>query len=361
MEQPLAWTTGGLLSAEGSPTRKRKATAADAAGKRGAIPAEVEFMFSDQLGVCPMLQRSWNEDDLEQVQDDWEDEEEEEEEDASDGPDTLISSAEDSEDEFDPEDCSTCEVCEGITLDSSTWKHAKRLQHEGWDICCCEEETQQYGVHAEEDDSDLEEDENEDEDNEYAVDADAHHVWGRMFGGRSYDIVVGFPRGTPTRATGSVPKALPSDTVVANGVFGRQEKDGRHCLFGAPLGNAPKLLERIFNFRRPRRDVLLWKSELPLTSFEWRYVTDALGAPRLQPLLQHGQRVKDPLPENKDCEGESLKGPFPSTKTEKPWNRGRLFFSTFKSGADSSFIWADGVKAMEPEAQQSFADEFGLF
>jgi hypothetical protein len=45
--------------------------------------------------------------------------------------------------------------------------------------------------------------------------------------------------------------------------------------------------------------VLLWQSALPLHSHEWRYITDALAAPRLRPLLQHGQRVKDPLPENK--------------------------------------------------------------
>jgi len=62
----------------------------------------------------------------------------------------------------------------------------------------------------------------------------------------------------------------------------------------------------------------------------------------------------------KDIEDEPLKGPFVSTKTDKSWNRGRLFFSTFKSAVDSSFIWADGVKAMEPEAQQSFAEEFGF-
>jgi len=36
---------------------------------------------------------------------------------------------------------------------------------------------------------------------------------------------------------------------------------------------------------------------------------------------------------------------------------GRQFFSTFRQGDDSSFIWADGVKAMEPEAQQSFREE----
>jgi hypothetical protein len=48
---------------------------------------------------------------------------------------------------------------------------------------------------------------------------------------------------------------------------------------------------------------------------------------------------------------------------------GRQFFSSFRNGDDSSFIWADGVRAMEPEAQQSFREEmlggggglYGLF
>jgi hypothetical protein len=61
--------------------------------------------------------------------------------------------------------------------------------------------------------------------------------------------------GTPTRAAGSVPEVLPTDTAITDGVYGRLEKDGSYSLFGGPLGNAPKLLERIFGFKRPRRDV----------------------------------------------------------------------------------------------------------
>jgi len=63
------------------------------------------------------------------------------------------------------------------------------------------------------------------------------------------------PRETPTRAIGSVPKAQPGDTSITDGVYGRAGQDGRHCLFGSSLANAPKLLERIFGLERPRRDV----------------------------------------------------------------------------------------------------------
>jgi hypothetical protein len=32
----------------------------------------------------------------------------------------------------------------------------------------------------------------------------------------------------------------------------------------------------------------------------------------------------------------------------------RQFFSSFNQGVEDSFLWADGVGPMEPEAQQSF-------
>jgi hypothetical protein len=59
-----------------------------------------------------------------------------------------------------------------------------------------------------------------------------------------------------------------------------------------------------------------------------------------------------------DASGEALKGPK-TTKGGKPWNIGRQYFSSFKSGDMSSFIWADGVKGMEPEAQQDFNEYMG--
>jgi len=61
-----------------------------------------------------------------------------------------------------------------------------------------------------------------------------------------------------------------------------------------------------------------------------------------------------------DSSGRALSGPR-ITRGGKPWNRGRQYFSSFVDGDFSSFIWADGVKAMEPEAQQSFNEAFGLW
>lgn len=59
-----------------------------------------------------------------------------------------------------------------------------------------------------------------------------------------------------------------------------------------------------------------------------------------------------------DASGESLKGPK-TTYGGKSWNTGRQYFSSFKQGDMSSFFWADGVKGMEPEAQQDFNEYLG--
>jgi hypothetical protein len=48
-----------------------------------------------------------------------------------------------------------------------------------------------------------------------------------------------------------------------------------------------------------------------------------------------------------------LTGPRVSGPNAKPWNVGRQYFSSFGEGPNS-FIWADGVRAMEPEAQAEF-------
>lgn len=61
-----------------------------------------------------------------------------------------------------------------------------------------------------------------------------------------------------------------------------------------------------------------------------------------------------------DSAGRALSGPR-ITRGNKPWNRGRQYFSSFVDGDFNSFIWADGVKAMEPEAQQSFNEAVGLW
>lgn len=108
----------------------------------------------------------------------------------------------------------------------------------------------------------------------------------------------------------------------------------------------------------------MWKCDLELTEREWQYIKNVFAHDRLRPLLQHGRRVLAPLPDYGfpqhfrpvDSAGQPLKGPHIS-RNGKPWNMGRQFFSTFRQGDDSSFIWADGVKAMEPEAQQSFREE----
>lgn len=111
-----------------------------------------------------------------------------------------------------------------------------------------------------------------------------------------YDIVIGAPVEAPARASGAVPQVnLATDTEIAPGVFARQEPDGYHCLLGSPLRHVPKLLCRIFQMQQ-QRGQLLWKSSIVLTDEEWRYIKDALGHERIQPLLQRGQRVLKPLP-----------------------------------------------------------------
>lgn len=58
--------------------------------------------------------------------------------------------------------------------------------------------------------------------------------------------------------------------------------------------------------------------------------------------------------------GRVMQGPRIS-RNGKPWNVGRQFFSSFNNDVPDSFIWADGVKAMEPEAQESFTQNMGLY
>lgn len=41
---------------------------------------------------------------------------------------------------------------------------------------------------------------------------------------------------------------------------------------------------------------LAWKCDLALVPYEWNYMKDAFAHQRIQPLLQHGQRVLTPLP-----------------------------------------------------------------
>uniref|UniRef100_A0A383VUL4 Uncharacterized protein n=1 Tax=Tetradesmus obliquus TaxID=3088 RepID=A0A383VUL4_TETOB len=138
------------------------------------------------------------------------------------------------------------------------------------------------------------------------------------------------------------------------------DPDGRHCLFGEPLRHAPKLLRRIFRMRQ-QPGQLLWASEQPLEAEAWQYLQDVFAAPRIRPLLMRGQRVLKPLPDRAlpscfrlyDDAGRMLQGPRVSGATAKPWNVGRQFFSSFSEGPNS-FIWADGVRAMEPEAQADF-------
>jgi hypothetical protein len=50
-----------------------------------------------------------------------------------------------------------------------------------------------------------------------------------------------------------------------------------------------------------------------------------------------------------------LRGSRLSGVTAKPWNVGRQYFSPFGNG-QNTFIWADGVRGMEPEAQADFND-----
>lgn len=61
----------------------------------------------------------------------------------------------------------------------------------------------------------------------------------------------------------------------------------------------------------------------------------------------------------KDSSGSPLRGPFVSRNSGKPWNVGRQYFSSFKNGDFSGFMWADGVGAMEAEAQASFNQTMG--
>jgi hypothetical protein len=58
-----------------------------------------------------------------------------------------------------------------------------------------------------------------------------------------------------------------------------------------------------------------------------------------------------------DASGQRLTGPK-IARNGKPCNQGRQYFSSFKRD-DSSFIWADGVRGMEPEAQESFRESMG--
>jgi hypothetical protein len=79
--------------------------------------------------------------------------------------------------------------------------------------------------------------------------------------------------------------------------------DNRHCLLGAPLRYAPKLLRRIFGFSQ-QRGQLPWRRQEPIDDEAWRYICDALAAPRIQPLLQSGRRVLEPLPGGWDLSGQ---------------------------------------------------------
>jgi hypothetical protein len=87
----------------------------------------------------------------------------------------------------------------------------------------------------------------------------------------------------------------PNNLQIVPGVWARRKPDGRHCVFGAPLANAFKLLERIFKLRQ-EPGKLLWAAQQPLHWDAWAYIVVAIGADRLQPLLQHGHRVLEPLP-----------------------------------------------------------------
>lgn len=99
----------------------------------------------------------------------------------------------------------------------------------------------------------------------------------------------------PEVARGTTPQPQPSDCALPNGVFAREQPDGRHCLFGEPLRHAPKLLRRIFRMRQ-QPGQLLWASEQPLEAEAWQYLQDVFAAPRIRPLLMRGQRVLKPLP-----------------------------------------------------------------
>eukprot|EP00878_Enallax_costatus_P027241 GHUV01029304.1.p1 GENE.GHUV01029304.1~~GHUV01029304.1.p1 ORF type:complete len:204 (+),score=42.41 GHUV01029304.1:455-1066(+) len=189
----------------------------------------------------------------------------------------------------------------------------------------------------------------------------------RIPGPGDYDTVIGAPVGAPARAAGTSPQVNPAtDTEIAPGVYARQEPDGYHCLFGSPLRNIPKMLSKVFQMRQ-QQGQLLWKSSIALSDWEWRYIKDALGHERIRPLLQTGQRVLKPLPESgfpprlrpKDSSGGPLRGPHVSRNSGKPWNVGRQYFSSFRSGDFSGFMWADGVGAMEAEAQESFTAYMG--
>lgn len=234
----------------------------------------------------------------------------------------------------------------------------------------------------EDEDEDEEEDEDEDEDEYEEEDEDAlfRELYGiddvaddeeqeegeeqdPWFGDGTppdYDVFLDFAPQGPEVARGTAPQPQPSDRALPNGVFAREQPDGRHCLFGEPLRHAPKLLRRIFRMRQ-QPGQLLWASEQPLEAEAWQYLQDVFAAPRIRPLLTRGQRVLKPLPDRAlpscfrlyDDAGRMLQGPRVSGATAKPWNVGRQFFSSFGEGPNS-FIWADGVRAMEPEAQADF-------
>jgi hypothetical protein len=64
---------------------------------------------------------------------------------------------------------------------------------------------------------------------------------------------------------------------------------------GRAAANYPKLLQRIFQLIQAPGQLLL-QAQQPPEEDTWRYITKALAARRLRPLLDHGTRVLVPLP-----------------------------------------------------------------
>jgi hypothetical protein len=116
-----------------------------------------------------------------------------------------------------------------------------------------------------------------------------------MFGGDDYDVYLADDPHQPEVAQGAAPQPQPDDRDLGNGIYAREHPDGKHCLFGAPLRFAPKLLRRIFRMRQLPGH-LAWVSDTPLDAAGWQYMQDAFAAERIQPLLRHGRRVLRPLP-----------------------------------------------------------------
>mmetsp|Transcript_26868 Transcript_26868/g.58630 ORF Transcript_26868/g.58630 Transcript_26868/m.58630 type:complete len:305 (+) Transcript_26868:157-1071(+) len=222
---------------------------------------------------------------------------------------------------------------------------------ESWDS---EDENEEGGQAGYEQDEDEHEDEDNDESN-YCEDDDAY-MPAEVY-----------------RPSGTVPSLNPGDITLAPGVYATEVPDNRHKVFGTPLRNVYKLLERLFHFQRLPGQ-LVWQSTLALTALEWAYIKDVLSSNRLQPTLQNGTRVLTPLPSGqlpgnlhpRDSTGARLKGPF-ITRNGLPHNKGRQFFSNFENGPHGCFMWADGVYREEAEAQESFnhwaheeGDAFGM-